>query len=40
MEMQDQNLNFKNSDIRPKLDQQLKVLPDLSQLYNTDKSDT
>ena len=33
MEMQDQNLNGKNSDIRTKLDQLLKVLPNLSQLY-------
>ena len=40
MEMQDQNLNGKNSDIRTKLDQLLKVLPNLSQLYTTRNSDT
>lgn len=40
MEMQDQNLNGKNSDIRTKLDQLLKVLPNLSQLYTTGDSDT
>lgn len=40
MEMQDQNLNGKNSDIRTKLDQLLKVLPNLSQLYTTRNFDT
>lgn len=38
--MQDQNLNGKNSDIRTKLDQLLKVLTKLSQLYTIRNSDT
>ena len=35
MQLNDQNLSGKNSDIRTKLDQLLKVLPNLSQLYAT-----
>lgn len=40
MELQDQKMTGKNSDIRTKLDQVLKVLPNLSQLYTTGDSDT
>lgn len=40
MQLNDQNLSGKNSDIRTKLDQLLKVLTNLSQLYTTRNSDT
>lgn len=40
MDLQNQKLSGKNSDIRTKLDQVLKVLPNLSQLYTTGDSDT
>lgn len=40
MDLQNQKLIGKNSDIRTKLDQVLNVLPNLSQLYTTGDSDT
>ena len=40
MDLQDQKLTGKNTDIRTKLDQVLKVLPNLSQLYSTGDSET
>ncbi len=40
MDLQNQKLSGKNSDIKTKLDQVLKILPNLSQLYTTGDSDT
>ena len=40
MDLQNQKMTRKNSDIRTKLDQVLKVLPNLSQLYTTGDSET
>ncbi|WP_155845822.1 hypothetical protein [Chryseobacterium gregarium] len=40
IELQSQKLTDKNTDIRTKLDQVLKVLPNLSQLYITGDNDT
>lgn len=40
MDLQNQKLTGKNIDIRAKLDQVLKVVPNLSQLYTTGDSET
>jgi len=40
MDLQDQKLTSKNTEIRTKLNQVLKVLPNLSQLYFTGDSET
>ncbi|ANF52208.1 hypothetical protein A0O34_17535 [Chryseobacterium glaciei] len=40
MDQQNQKLNRKNTDIKTKLDQVLKVLPNLSQLYARGDNET
>lgn len=40
LDLQNQKLTRKNIDIRTRLDQVLKVLPNLSQLYTTGDSET